>query len=221
MFTTPGTPNLADFATFVTQQGVPPANLPSGSLTTVSIATSGALTAASASGTVEVGMILYGTGVTNPTYLTAWNGTTLAGTVSPAPTAAINATTLTTYSEFLWWAFAQAQDRVRETCSNLYVLAVYNLGMHLLMSFAIDPQGVTPWFTPQNQNGQFVRRYNLDNFTGGVIQTGADQNTSQTVAVPELLKNLSLSNLEELKTPWGRKYLGYAQNYGPYEVGMT
>lgn len=122
-------------------------------------------------------------------------------------------------SEFLVWAFNHANDRTMTgpiglMPSGAYVIAVYNLGMHQLLKIAIDESGQT-FFT--NSRKQF----NLLSFTGGVVQTASDQSTSTTVAVPDLLKNLSLSDLDLLKTPWGRDYAAYSMNYGKYVVGVS
>jgi hypothetical protein len=35
------------------------------------------------------------------------------------------------------------------------------------------------------------------------------------MATPDFVKTLTLANLQQLKTPWGRQYLAYAQSAGP------
>lgn len=218
MFLTPSIPNPADFLTFVYMQGVPQLDLPAGSLAGASIDTSGNLTAISSSGTVSVGMVLYGTGSDPSPSLLTWNGTTLTGTILPVPALAISGLSLSVYMPWLLWAFDYATYRCIEGDGYIppeaYTLAVYNLAMHQLLKIGLDQSSQT-WFA--NARTQFK----LLSFTGGVISAAADQNTSQAVAIPDLLKNLSLSNLDCLKTPWGREYLGYAMNFGPYIVGMS
>jgi hypothetical protein len=64
-------------------------------------------------------------------------------------------------------------------------------------------------------------KYGLDSFVLGVIQSSADQGTSQSLLVPDWVKNLTMFDLALLKTPWGRRYLGLAQAYGPTIWGLT
>jgi hypothetical protein len=217
MFANPTQPNLADFATFVANQGVPAADLPSGTLTTVNIATSGILTASSVSGTVAAGMALFGSGVSN-TYLSAWNSGTASGTVSPAPATAVNASSLTAYSPYLQWALTVAMDVTLfpPPCMPviLYVLAVYNYGMHKLLKIAQDQPGQT-FFSGQRAN------FNLMSFTAGAVSASSDQSTSTTLVTPDFLKGLTIGDLDLLSTPWGREYLDYSSQYGPNIVGVS
>jgi hypothetical protein len=48
----------------------------------------------------------------------------------------------------------------------------------------------------------------------GVIGSSADETTSESLVVPEAMKNLTLQNLQNLKTPYGRQYLYFAQAFG-------
>jgi hypothetical protein len=214
VFTNPNAPNLPDFASFVLSQGVPTADLPSGTLTTVNIDASGNLTAASAAGTIAVGMALFGVGIS--TYIATWNGT--SGTVSPVPTAAVSASTAGTYSPWLAWAFigAEAVTLVPPSCMSpiLYVMAVYNYGMHKLLKIGQDQSGQT-FFTAQRA------AFNLMSFKAGPVGASADQATSQTLVTPEFLKGLTIGDLDLLLTPWGREYLDYSQQYGPNIVGVS
>ncbi len=41
------------------------------------------------------------------------------------------------------------------------------------------------------------------------------------MVVQEAAKNFTLANLQNLKTPWGRTYLGFAQAYGPSIIGLS
>lgn len=218
MWTNPQTPNPADFLTFVTAQGVPQADLPSGVLTGASIDTSGNLTATSDTGTVSAGMALVLSTLVPYEYLLTWNGTTFTGTVSPVPQTAISDQTLDVYTPQLLWAFQYAFDHCLSGngCipASTYVPALYNLGMHQLLKIGQDQGGQTFFADMRSQ-------YKLLNFTGGVVTSASDQNTASTVTVPDLFKNLNLSNLDLLKTPWGREYMGYAMNFGPYIVGMS
>jgi hypothetical protein len=91
--------------------------------------------------------------------------------------------------------------------TNLYVEAVYNLAADNLINYAQDQPGRT-YFTDLRAS------LKINNFAAGVVQSASDQGTSDSLAVPDSLKNLTLSNLQNLKTPWGRAYLAMAQTYG-------
>lgn len=98
--------------------------------------------------------------------------------------------------------------------ANPYVMAVYNLGMHQLLKITPDQNGQT-WFADQRT------AYKLLQFQAGPVVASSDQSTAQTLAEPEFLKNLSMRDLDLIKTPWGRWYLEYAQQYGPAVVGVS
>jgi len=218
VFIQPGIPNLTDFNTYVLNQGVPASDIPSGALSGVSIDTSGNLVAAGSTGTVTAGMILSGSGIAPDTYLTAWTQASLTGTVFPVPLVALSGLSLSASTAQVSWAFDYAVNRVMTGGSSMpgsvYTLAVYNLGMHQLLKIGQD-------ITPSTFFSGARQQYGITSFVGGVISATADQNSSNAIAVPEAFKNLGFSNLDALKTPWGREYLAYAQEYGPYVVGVS
>ncbi len=98
--------------------------------------------------------------------------------------------------------------------SILYVGATYNLGLHNLIKLSQDEVGQT-FFTDQRV------AYKLLQFVTGAISSSGDQSTNQAFAVSDALKNLSLSGIDLLKTPWGREYLEYAQQYSDGIVGVS
>lgn len=216
MFTNPTQPNIADFYAFVIGQGVPSADLPTGTLTTVVIDTAGNLTAASTTGTVAAGMALGGSGIPSSTYIATWSGT--SGTVLPAPTAPVEEASATAYSPYLEWAFVGAMGvtLIPPACMLpiLYVMAVYNCGMHKLLKIAQDQPGQT-FFATQRQT------FKLLSFKAGPVASSADQATSSTLVTPDFLKGLTMGDLDLLNTPWGREYLDYSQMYGPNIVGVS
>ena len=117
--------------------------------------------------------------------------------------------------------FAAAYDLAIDigmTCGNmpgtLYTRAVYSLGADRFIRIAQDPSGDT-FYTTQRQT------YAIFEFRPGVVMASGQGPTSQTLVVPDWYRELSLSNQELLKTPWGRQYMGYAQMYGPYVVGVS
>ena len=129
----------------------------------------------------------------------------------------VTTTILPVNSDYFQWAFTYADDVTLyavNISSILYVIAVYNLGMHHLVTISQDQTGQT-FFTEQR------KAYNLLSFVSGVIEASEDQGTSNNFAVPEGLSNLTLSALDVIKTPWGRAYLSYAQQYGPNVIDVT
>jgi hypothetical protein len=216
MFANPTIPNLADFNAFVLNQGVPLADLPNGALSTINIDASGNLTAAGSTGIVSPGMALVGVGIN--TYIATWDGGTNSGTVAPAPASAAEASTAATYSPYLAWAFigAVGVTLAPPPCMPpiLYVMAVYNYGMHKLLKIGQDQAGQT-FFSDQR------KAFNLLSFKAGPVGASADQATSQTLVTPDFLKGLTIGDLDLLLTPWGREYLDYSQQYGPNIVGVS
>ena len=90
---------------------------------------------------------------------------------------------------------------------DLFNVAVYNLAADQLVNYAQDQQGYT-YFDALRE------KYGLNSFAPGVVQSTSDESTSTTLAVPEALTKLTISDLQNLKTPWGRKYLMIAQKMG-------
>ena len=92
--------------------------------------------------------------------------------------------------------------------TNMYNVAVYNLAGSLLLNLAQDQPGFN-YFT------QLRSTLGLTAFAVGVVQSSADASTSESLLVPEFVKNLTAANLQQLKDPYGRMYLQIAQSYGP------
>lgn len=88
-----------------------------------------------------------------------------------------------------------------------YTIAVYNLGTDRVINFAPDQTGQTYF---QDLRKQF----NLLKFQGGVITNASDEGTSAGIQVIDALKNITLADLQYLKSPYGREYMGIAQMYG-------
>ena len=108
---------------------------------------------------------------------------------------------------------------------SIYTLAVYNLAGSNLLAYAQDlPDAETvagsgdpglPFFAWTRQ------QFNINGFVSGVIDSSADETTSQHLVVQEAAKNFTLANLQQLKDPYGRQYLALAQSYGPTTWGMN
>jgi len=54
-----------------------------------------------------------------------------------------------------------------------------------------------------------------------VISSTSDESSSSSYMNPEQLKMLTLANLQNLRTPYGRAYLGIVQSYGRNIWGIT
>lgn len=108
-------------------------------------------------------------------------------------------------------AFAVALEIVNQqlaqASSLIYELAVYNLGGDNVINFAADAPGKTYF-------AKLRKSFGIASFVGGVISSSADETTSQTIATPDALKKLTLADLQNMKTPWGRQYLAFAQRVG-------
>jgi hypothetical protein len=107
------------------------------------------------------------------------------------------------------------------TYPNQYALAVYNLAGDRLIALTPDdplvlyPGTTVPYF-------EYLRnKFSVDSFVAGVVTYTSDVATSASFQVSDWMKTLSLSDLENLKTPWGRRYMAIAQQYGPTVVGIT
>lgn len=114
-------------------------------------------------------------------------------------------------------------DGIDPTYPTLYTLAVYNLAGDNLVNYAQDLPGALPV-----EGGDLPYFANLratlkiDSFVGGVVSGSSDEGTSVSLAVPkELAEGLTFANLQQMKTPWGRAYLGIAQSFGPSIWGVN
>jgi hypothetical protein len=125
----------------------------------------------------------------------------------------IPTTALPDCSEAVTAAFCNALEIVNLQISQasplLYREAVYNLATDYLITWAPDYQGSKFFAELRGKDG-----YNITAFTAGVIQATADEGTSESMLVPDFFKQLTLADLQNLKTPYGRAYLAIAQRAG-------
>lgn len=89
-----------------------------------------------------------------------------------------------------------------------YEMAVYNLGGDFLINYAPDQTGQTYFADARKAFGCL-------SFVAGVVASSYDEGTGETLATPDWVKTLTLSDLQRLKTPYGRTYLEIAQSLGP------
>ena len=130
----------------------------------------------------------------------------------------IDSTNLPSNSPSINFSFCVAVDivnrAIQQVAPLLYNMAVYNLAGSNLINFANDIPG-------GNYFENLRARWKLDSFVAGVVLSAADQGTSDSLTTPESLGQLSLSDLQNLRDPYGRFYLQIAQKYGPAMWGLT
>lgn len=98
-----------------------------------------------------------------------------------------------------------------------YTTAVYNLGGDGIINYAPDPvaPGDTSYFT------DLRTKMNIGAFVSGVISSAGDEGTNESMVTSKAFENLTMFDLQNLKTPYGRQYLAIAQMYGPSIVGLS
>lgn len=97
-----------------------------------------------------------------------------------------------------------------------YNLAVYNYAGDYLINWASDSNAQPPATNqcPSTYFAETRTAMGITSFKAGVVQSTADVSTSTTLAISEANKNLTLSDMQNLKTPYGRTYLAIAQKFG-------
>ena len=133
-------------------------------------------------------------------------------------------------SPWLQYAYDAAVATVNQYLANvpgpIYLLATYNLAADLLINWAPDQPGIVypcSCSDPPASIGYFAclrLAWGLNSFTPGVIASSSDEATSSSYLNPEQLAQLTIDQLQNLKTPYGRVYLGYAQKVGN-EFGIS
>jgi hypothetical protein len=98
---------------------------------------------------------------------------------------------------------------------NMYALAVYGLAADTLILFAQDAPDAPVYKDGLAYWAWIRKQYNVLAFFPGVVQSSSDEGTSTTYMVPHGFENFTVMNLQNLKTPYGRFYIGIAQSWGP------
>lgn len=219
----PLVPNIADYSAFLTGTAL---TVPAGAtLNTFLPSTAGTATATSATTLTDsnqtwtagrwVGCTLYDSTANLQAVITANTATTLAFSAQATPPVVgdtyivvqpIVATSLSV-------ALATVNQALNQANQSIYTLAVYNLATDRLMNFAPDQPN-------QSYFQQLRSQYNLLDSKVGVVTTASDQGTAGSLLNPEQLSRLTLEDLQTLKTPFGRNYLGMAQAFGPNLFGL-
>lgn len=226
LFANPTQPNLADYITFLGSIGIPSNMIPpdfTGTGTLVAAST--ALTIASVTtGALYAGAAVYDAdasiqvGTTIQTPVPAGGGVGSYVMSLPAVTNEAVPEAITAYNGQVLTTFNVAMDTVNDALSSgsptLYTLAVYNLGADRLINFAVD-------ITNQTFFADLRSTYRITDISVGVPSSASDNGTSTGILNPEQMRLLTLADLQTLKTPWGRTYMGIAQNYGQTLWGLT
>jgi hypothetical protein len=106
-----------------------------------------------------------------------------------------------------YWALDTVPSQ--PTTPSIYAFAVYNLGCAFLLEYAQDDPstGSTFWENLRDKLG-------INSFLSGLITSAADQGTAESTYIPEQIKGMTLMDLQLAKSPWGRKYLMIAGQWG-------
>lgn len=89
----------------------------------------------------------------------------------------------------------------------LYQDALNNLAADNLVNWTQDTAPSKFW-------ADLRASFGCNNFAAGVVQSANDNSTGMSALVPDFFKGLTMSNLQNLKTPYGRRYLAIVQDYG-------
>lgn len=222
-FVNPATPNLADFQTFCQAQGVQPGFLP-----LTSSYYQWALTHAidvtpyvSPVPAIEYVIAVYNYGmhwlVSNASDVTGLGISTIAWTSN---------TVLVTASAALGFPVGQSLPVVMGAVIPLAYNGAYTTAVIGASQFAYELDSNPGTVTNLGVFGysffaDLRAKFNILSLVAGPIQTSADQGTSQTRVVPDFFKTVTLGDLDLMKTPWGQRYLAYAQKAGPTVVGVS
>jgi hypothetical protein len=145
---------------------------------------------------------------------------------------AIDATNLDPNSPFVSFAFNVALGVVNpqlalvgipnqqnsQYTKTMFDLAVYNLAADNVITFAVDPPDAPVTIMPDGTKVTFFERlrykWGIGNAHFGVVASVSDVSTTTNIEVIEAAKLFTLSNLQNIKTPFGRAYISIAQAYG-------
>ena len=111
--------------------------------------------------------------------------------------------------------FQQALDYANEWIPNqlavyspaLYTAAIYNWAASLLIQFQPDQSGQVFFVNARKSFG-------IGNFVPGVISSASNEATSQSMTVGKGLSNMSLTDMQRVKDPYGRNALAILMDLG-------
>jgi hypothetical protein len=90
---------------------------------------------------------------------------------------------------------------------DIYTLTVYNMAGSNLLQWQQDIRG-------QNFFAEARKSYGMNGFVAGVINSAADNSTSEALSVGQGLQNLDLISLQAIKNPYGRQAIAFMQSLG-------
>lgn len=154
-------------------------------------------------------------------------------TLTPPPTAAgflyflrnvvgITVAVLPDNSPVIAMAYAVAVENVNLAIAQAsplsYMLAVYNLGASGVINYAPDVPNAPPYKNYEDKAlpyfEYFRALWKINDFVTGVVQSSGDNGTSVSLQLQEAFSSMTLEDLQNLKDPYGRKYLSIAQQFG-------
>jgi hypothetical protein len=105
-------------------------------------------------------------------------------------------------SPWLEFSYDIAIDIVNDALNTIngavYTQAVYNLAGDNLINFAQDGTGQTYF-------ADLRKQWNILGFVPGVVESTSDEGTSASYVVQEAAKTFTLADIQNLKTPYGRR----------------
>jgi hypothetical protein len=233
MFLQPGTPNLQDYLTFVTDAVLslaPSAAVPSIFPTATGIASGGSTTLLTDQTQAWTPNQWTGYDVLDVTQnvtvgIASNDGADLTFVMPLANPVQIGDSYLIV-PDVLLVSLQVAQSIVNADIARfsgqMYVYAVYNLATDRLVNYAPDVPGQSFFKDlrgPPSKNAPYG--FNLRAWTPGVSSQVSDQGTAVGILNPEQMRLLTLAHLQNLRTPWGREYLGIAQGAGRTAYGIS
>jgi|SRR5215469_223725 len=108
-----------------------------------------------------------------------------------------------------YWGFQTVPSQ--PTSPSIYAFAVYNLGCALLLQFAQDDPTADP---PETFWTDLRAKLGISSASYGMINSAADQGTSESMYIPDAIKGMTLMDLQLLKSPWGQMYLMLSGQWG-------
>lgn len=120
-------------------------------------------------------------------------------------------------SPFIPGTYAMAAAAVNTTlclAPMAYSLARYNFGADRVINFAIDQPNRVYFAKLRKDLG-------ILSFAAGLVSSSSGDGASQSLEVIEAAKGMTVTDLQLMKTPYGRQYIGLAQSYGPTIWGLS
>ena len=102
----------------------------------------------------------------------------------------------------------------RPKSPSIYAICVYNLGGHILATIAMDDPDATPPTDPPTFWADLRAKLKMNEASLGLVTSASDQGTSAGQQIPSQIADMTLMGLDLMKTPWGRRYMQIAGQWG-------